>query len=137
MLSSWEKSYDKPRQWIKRQRHHFADKDPSSQIYGFSSSHVLMWELDQKEGWASKNLYFQIIMMEKTPECCLDSKEIKSGNPKGNQPWTLGVLMLKLKLQYWWEETTHWKRPWCLERLKAGGEGDDRGWEIWMASTTQ
>ena len=61
MLSPWEKSYDKPRQWIKRQRHHFADKGPSSQSYVFSSSHVLMWELDQKEGWASKNLYFQII----------------------------------------------------------------------------
>ena len=53
----------------------------------FPSSHVLMCELDQKEGWASKNLYFQIIVIEKTPECCLDSKEIKPVNPKGNLSW--------------------------------------------------
>ena len=55
MLAPWKKSYDKPRQHIKMQRHHLADKGPSSQSYGFSSSHVWMWELDHKEGWASKN----------------------------------------------------------------------------------
>ena len=55
LLAPWKKSYDKPRQCIKKQRHHFANKGLSSQSYGFSSSHVWMWELDHKEGWASKN----------------------------------------------------------------------------------
>ena len=80
-------SYDKPRQRIKNQRHHFADKDPSSQSYGFSSSHVWTWELGHKEGWVLKNWCFQILVLEKTPESPLDSKEIKPVNSKGNQPW--------------------------------------------------
>ena len=87
MLAPWKKSYDKPRQCIKKQRHHFADKGPSSQSYGFSSSHIQMWELDHKEGWALKNWCFQTVVLEKTFESPLDCKEIKSVNPKGNQPW--------------------------------------------------
>ena len=79
--------YDKPRQGIKKQRPHFADKGPYNQSYGFSSSHVLMWELDNKEGWGPKNWCFRIVMLEKTFESPLDSKEIKPVNPKGNQPW--------------------------------------------------
>ena len=82
-----KKSYDKPRQCIKKQRHHFADTGPSSQSYGFSSSHIQMWELDHKEGWALKNWCFQTVVLEKTFESPLDCKEIKSVNPKGNQPW--------------------------------------------------
>ena len=69
------------------QRHYFAKKDLYSQIYGFSSSHVWMSELDQKEGWVLKNWCFQIVVLEKTLESLLDSKEIKPVNPKGNQPW--------------------------------------------------
>ena len=65
---------------------HFADKGPYSQSYGFSSSHVWMWELDHKEGWALKNWRFRTVVMEKTLESPLDSKEIKPVNPKGNQP---------------------------------------------------
>ena len=80
------KTNDKPRQCIEKQRHHFADKGPSSQSYGFSSSHVQMWKLDHKEGWAPKNWCFQFVM-RKTLESSLDSKEIKPVNPKGNQPW--------------------------------------------------
>ena len=80
-------SCDKPRQTIKKQRHHFADKGPCNQSYGFSSSHVLMWELDHKEGWAPENWCFRIVVLKKTFESPLDSKEIKSVNPKGNQPW--------------------------------------------------
>ena len=80
-----KKSYDKPRQHIKRQRHHFAGKGPSSWSYGFSSNHVQMWELDHKEGWAPKNWCFWIVVLEKTLESLLDSKEIKPVNPKGNQ----------------------------------------------------
>ena len=72
---------------IKKQRHHFADKDPYSQSYGFSSNHVWMWELDNKEGWGSKNWCFQTVVLEKTLESPLDCKKIQPVNPKGNQPW--------------------------------------------------
>jgi len=100
MLAPW-KSYHKPRQCIKKQRHHFADKDPSSQSYGFSSSHVPMWKLDHQEGWISKNWCFQTVVLEKTLDSPLYSKEIKSIDPKGNQTWIfIGRTMLKLKLQY-------------------------------------
>ena len=81
-------SYDKPRQCIKKQRYHFVDKGPYNQSHGFSSSHVWMWELDHKEDWALKNWCFWTVVLEKTLESPLDSKEIKPVNPKGNQPWT-------------------------------------------------
>jgi hypothetical protein len=83
----WKKSYDKRRQHIKKQRHHYADKGPHRQSYGCSSSRVWMWELDLKEGWVLKNWCFQIVVLEKTLEGPLDCKEIKPVNPKGNQPW--------------------------------------------------
>ena len=72
---------------IKKQRHYFANKDLYSQSYGFSSSHVWMSELDQKEGWALKNWCFQIVVLEKTLESPLDCKDLKLVHPKGNQPW--------------------------------------------------
>ena len=84
---SLEKSNDKARQCIKKQRHHFADKYLSSQSYGFSSGHVQLWELDQKEGWALKNWCFITVVLEKTLENPLDSKEIKPVSPEGNQSW--------------------------------------------------
>ena len=87
MLAPWKKSYDKPRQCIKKQRHKFSNKSQHSQSYGFSSSHVQMWELDHKEGWVLKNWCFRTVVPEKTLESPLDSKEIKPVNPKGNQPW--------------------------------------------------
>ena len=80
------KAMTKPRQCIKKQKHHFATKGPYGQCYGFSSSHVQMWELDHK-GWMLKNWSFQIVMLEKTLESLLDRKEIKPVNPKGNKPW--------------------------------------------------
>ena len=82
----WKESYDQSRQHIKKQRHHFADKCLYSQSYDFSSSHVRMWELDHKEGWASKNWYFWTVVLEKTLESSLDSKGIKLINHEGNQP---------------------------------------------------
>ena len=85
--SSWKKSYDQPRQHIKKQRHFFANKGPSSQGYGFSSSHVWMWEVDYKESWALKNWCFWTVVLEKTLESPLDCKEIQPVHPKGNQPW--------------------------------------------------
>ena len=70
-----------------KQRHYFASKGPSSQSYGFSSSHVWMWELDCKESWAPKDWCFWTVLLEKTLESPLDCKEIKPVNPKGNQSW--------------------------------------------------
>ena len=74
---------------IEKQRHHFANRSPSSQGYGFSSSHIWMWELDHKEGWAPKNWCFWTVVLEKTLGSPLDCKEIKLINPNGNQPWIL------------------------------------------------
>ena len=75
-LTPWKNSYDQPRQYIKKQRHHFADKGLYSQSYGFSSSHVWMWELDHKESWALKNWCFWTMVLEKNLESPLDCKEI-------------------------------------------------------------
>ena len=87
MLGPWKKGYDQPRQHIKKQRQHFADKGPYSQRGSFSSSHVWMWKLDHKAGWAPKNWCFWIVVLEKILESPLDSREIKPINPKENQPW--------------------------------------------------
>ena len=88
MLAPWKKSYDHPRQHIKKQRHSFINKSPSSQSYGFSSSHVWMWNSDHKESWTPKNWCLQTMVLEKTLESPLACKEIKPANPKGNQSWT-------------------------------------------------
>ena len=74
-------------QHLKKQRHYFADKGPSSQGYGFSSDHVGMWELDHKEGWALKNWCFWTVVLEKTLESPLDCKETQPVHPKGDQFW--------------------------------------------------
>ena len=102
MLTPWQKSYDQPRQHIKKQRHYFADKDPSSQGYVFSSGHIWMWELHYKESWTPKNWCFWTMVLEKTLESPLDCKENQSVHPKGDQSWVFigRKLMLKLKLQY-------------------------------------
>ena len=89
MLVPWKKSYDQPKQHIKKQRHYFANKSPSSQRYSFSSSHVWMWELDYKESWMPKNRCFWPVVLEKTLESPLDHKEIQLVHPKGNQSWVL------------------------------------------------
>ena len=83
----WKKSYDQPRQHIKKQRHYSADKGLSGESYGFSSSHVWMRELDSKESWAPKNWCFRTVVLKKTLENPLDFKEIKQVHPKGNQSW--------------------------------------------------
>ena len=97
-LAPWKESSDKPRQSIKN---HFAGKGLNSQSYGFSSSHVQMWELNHKELWALKNWCFHIVRLEKTLESPLNSKEIKPVYPiEINPEYSLGWQMLKLKLQY-------------------------------------
>ena len=132
----WKKSYDKPRQCMKNQRHYFANKGLYSQSYGFSSSHGQMWELDRKENWAPKNWLFQIVL-EKILESPFDCKEI---SPKGNQAWILtGRTDAEDEALILWppDVKSRRKRPWCWERLKAGGERDDRGWDGWMISLTR
>ena len=101
-----------------------------------------MWELDYKESWTWKNWCFWTVVLEKTFESPLNCKEIQPVQPKGNQSWIfIGRTDAEAEnsntLATWCKELTYWKRPWCWERLKAGGEGDDRGWDGWMASPTQ
>ena len=86
-IASWKRSYDQPRQHIKKWRHYFANKGPSSQSYGFSSGHVCMWELDYKEGWAPKNWCFLMVVLKKILEGPLNCKEIQPVHPTGNQSW--------------------------------------------------
>ena len=120
---------------LKSRDHHFTDKGPYSQSYGFSCSHV--WT-DYKESW-EQNWCFWTVELEKTLESPLDCKEIPPVRPKGNQSWifigrTDAGAETPNTLATWCEELTHLKRPWCWERLKVGGERDDRGWDGWMAS---
>ena len=132
LKDTWKESYDKHRWHI---RHYFADKGLYSQSYGFSSSHVWMWELNHKEGWVLKNRCFRTVLPDKTLISRRSNQSIlKEINPEHSlEAWCWS----SNNLASWCEELTHWKRPWCWERLKAGGEGDNRGWDGWMASITQ
>ena len=101
MFAPWNKSNDKPRQRIKQQRHYFANKGPSTQSYGFSSSHLWMWELDHKEGWVPKSWCFWIVVLEKTLRVPWTSgRSNQSILKKINPEYSLERLMLKLKLQH-------------------------------------
>ena len=138
MLTPWNKSCDQPRQHIKKQKHYFASKGLSSQSYGFSSSHVWMWDLDHKEGWAPKNSWFWTVVLEKTLESPLAARRSNQSILKEISPeYSLEGLMLKLKLQYIGHlmEPTHWKRPWCGKdwRWKEKGttENEMIGWCHW------
>ena len=103
MLASWRKSYDQPRQHIKKQRHHCTDRGPSSQRCGYYSSHVWVWKLDHKVYWVPKNWCFWTVVLEKALESPLNCKEIQPVNPKGNQSWIfIGRTMPKLKLPIIW-----------------------------------
>ena len=100
-LASWKKSYDQPRQHIKKQRHYFANKGPSSQSNGFSSSHLWMWELDCKESWVPKNWCFWNVGLEKTLRVPWTVRRYNQSILKEISPeYSLEGLMLKLKLQY-------------------------------------
>ena len=88
-ISPWKKSYDRPKQHIKKQRHHADNKCPYSQSCSFSSSYVWMWELDHKDGWTPKNWCFWTVVLEKTLHSPLDCKKIHPVNPKPSQPWIL------------------------------------------------
>ena len=132
---------DQPREHIKKQRHYFANKGPSSQGYGFSSSHVWMWELDYKESWAPKNCCFWTVVLEKTLESPLDCKGIQPVHPKENLSWIfIGRTDVEGETPILWPpDVKSWLilKPWSWERLKAGREGDNKGWDGWMASPIQ
>ena len=142
----WKKSYDKPRQCIKKQRHHFVNKGLSSQSYGFSSSHVQMWMLDHKEGWAPKNWCFWSVVLEKTLRVSgnkenkpVSLQSMESLSQTWLSDWTeterKSILNIHWRdwcwscntLAIWCKEPTHWKRPWCWERLRTRREGGSRG----------
>ena len=101
-----------------------------------------MWELDCEESWAPKNWCFWAVVLEKTLESPLDCKEIQWVHSKGDQSWVLfGRTDVEAETPILWPPDAKswliWKRFWCWERLRAGGEGDNRGWDGWMASPTQ
>ena len=127
---SWKKSYDQPRQHIKKQRQYFANIGPSSQGYGFSSSHEWMWEFDYKETCVQKNRCFWTVVLEKTLESPLDCNKIQPVHPKGNNPeYSLETLMLKLKLQCFghlmWR-TDSFEKTLMLGKIEGGRR---RGWQ--------
>ena len=134
MLAPWKKSYGQPRQHITKQRHYFANRGPSSQscdfpvvMYGCGSWTIKKAEhqrTDAFELWCWRRL-LRVPWTERR----YNQSILKEINPA----YSLEGLMLKLKLQYL-GHLTHWKRPWWQERLKAGGEGDDRGWDGWIPS---
>ena len=134
-------SYDKPRQNIKKQRHYFVNKGSSSQGYGVSSGHVWMWELNCEESWSPKNWCFWTVVLEKTlrvPWTARRSnqsvlKEISPGVHWKDWCWSWNSNTLAT----WCKELTHLERLWCWERSRAGGKGDNREWDCWMASPTQ
>ena len=118
MLSPWKESYDKPRQHIKKQRPHFANKGPCSWSYGLSSNHVQMWELDHTEGWAPKNSCFQIVMLEKTLRV----------------PWTARDWMFIGRTDAEAEAPRLWPPVWRADSLEktlmlVKTEGKRRGWQ--------
>ena len=140
-ILQWKKSYGKSRECIKKQRHHFADKGPSSQSYSFP---VVMYRY---ESWTIK----------KAEHWRIDVLELWGWRRPLRVPWTTrrsnqlilkeSILNIHWKdwcwswssntLATWCKELTHWKRLWCWEKLRAGGEGGDRGWDGCMASPIQ
>ena len=141
MFVPWKVSYGQTWPHIKKQRHYFADKGLCSQCYGFSSSHVCMWELDHKECWVLKNWWFWARVLKKALESPLDCKEIKSVNPKGNQPWIfIGRTDAKAEAPILWPpDVKNWligKDPdagkdWRQEE-KGTTEDEMVGWHHWL-----
>ena len=117
MLFPWLKNYDQTIQHTKKQRHYFANKGPSSQSYGFSSSHIWMWELEYKESWVLKNWCFWTVVLEKTLKSSwtarrsnqLILKEISPEYSLEDWCWSQNSNTLAT----WCKKVTHWTRPWC------------------------
>ena len=140
-LTPWKKSCEQPRQHIKKQRHYFTNKSPSSQSDGFSRvmcgceswtiKKAERWRIDAFELWCWRWLLRIPWTARRSNQSILKKSVLNIHWKDWCWNWNSNTLAT------WWEEPTHWKRPWCWERLKAGGEGDDRGWDGWMASPTQ
>ena len=130
MLTPWKESYDQPRQHIKEQRHNFVNKGPSSQGYGFPSSHVWLWELDYKESWAQKNWCFWTVVLEKTLESPLDCKEIHPVHHKGNQSLVfIGRTDVQVETPIFWPPD---EKSWLTEKTLMLGKIEGRrrrGWQ--------
>ena len=141
-FAPWKKSYDHQDSILK-------NRDITLQtnvhllkaIYGFSSSHVWLWELDYKESWVLKNWCFWTVVLEKTLESPWTARRSNQSILRKSvlyNPWKDWCLSWNSNsLATWCKELTYLKRPWCWERLKARGEGDDSGWDGWMESPTQ
>ena len=137
----WKESCDQPRQHIKKQRHYFVNKCPSSQGYGFSSGHVWMWELDYKESWAPKNWCFGTVVLEKTLQNPLDFKEIQPVHPRGDQSWVfIGRTDVEAGTPILWPSDVKnwliWKDP-DSGKIEGRRRRENRGSDGWMASPTQ
>ena len=141
MLAPWKKSCDQSRQCIKKQRYYLANKGPSSQSYGFSSSHVWTWELDHKESWVPKNWCFWTVTLEKTLKSPLNCKETQPVHAKGNPSWIFvgrtdaeaeGLIFWPPVVKNWFI----WKDPdagkvWRQEE-KGTTEVEMSGWHHWL-----
>ena len=133
-LAPWKKNYDKPRQRIKKQRHYFAKM---VHIVHIAKAMVLPIVMYGCESWTIKKAEWTVVFME-ILESSLDCRRSNQSILKEiNSEYSLEELMLRLKLQYFGKELNHWKRPWCWGRVKAEGEGNDRGWDGWIPSPTQ
>ena len=130
MLAPWKKSYDKPRQHIQKQRHYFADKGPSCQSYGFSSSHVWMWDLDFKESWGPKNWCFELWCWRRLLRVPWTARRSNQSILREISPeYSLDGLMLKLKLQYFGHlilRTDSLEKTLMLGNIE---DGRRRGWQ--------
>ena len=141
MLTPWKESYNQPREHIKKQRCYFANNGLSSQGYGFSSSHVWIWELDYKESWEPKTWCFWTVMWEKTLESPLDCREMQLVHPKGNQSWIfIGRTDVEAEIPILWPpDAKNWligKDPdsgkdWRREE-KGTTEDEMVGWHHWL-----
>ena len=124
---SLEEKFDHPREHIKQQNRYFVNKGPSSQSYGFSSSDVWMWELDYKESWVLKNWCFWTVVLVKTLESPLDSKEIQPVHPEGNQSWIfIGRTDAEAETSYFghlMRRADSFEKAVMLGRIKGGREG--------------
>ena len=131
----------KPRQHIKKHRHHLVDKNLYNQSYGFSSSHVWMWELDHKEDWAPKNWCFLTVVLDKTLESPLDCKESNQSTPMEINPeYSLKGLILKLRLQsfgHLMQRADSMGKTLMLGKIEEWRRRGGRGWDNWIALLTQ
>ena len=142
MLTPGKESYDHPRQNIKKQRHYFANKGPSSQGYGFSRGHVWMWELDYKESWVQKNWCFWTVVLEKTVESPLDCKAIQPVHPKGDGSWVfIGRTDAEAETPILWPPDA---KGWLIGKDPDAGKdwgqeekGTTGGWAGWVAPLTR